>query len=262
MPIKPITAQDRLIVALDVNTTTAARSLFASLREVVGMFKIGSQLFTTAGPDLVKEIVDTGARVFLDLKFHDIPHQVAGSARAATELGVSMFTLHASGGSEMMRRAVDAVGESAAKKNIQRPAVLAVSILTSIDIAILSQIGVEGTAAEAVLRLVNLASNAGVDGVVASPLETEAIRKHNLSRDLLVVTPGIRPQVNEGSNAVDDQKRVATPAAALAAGSDYLVIGRPITSARDPVVAAQLILTEIQQAIGRNQGELSRSGSV
>ena len=239
-----------MIVALDVETLAEARALIGSLRDLVGMFKVGSQLFTTVGPAIVHEIVDAGGRVFLDLKFHDIPHQVAGSARAAAKLGVSMFTIHAGGGSEMMRRAVDAVVDAAASGQHPQPAIVAVSVLTSIDAAALQQIGMGSDPTESVLRLVKLAEDAKVDGVVASPKEAEAIRSVVTRPDFLIVTPGIRPLESLKDHSLpavrEDQKRVATPAAALAAGADYLVVGRPITQASDPGHAARAILIEIE----------------
>ena len=233
----------KLIIALDVETPTKALELVKQLHSVAGMFKVGSQLFTAAGPQIVRDILAHDSKVFLDLKFHDIPHQVAGAARSAAELGVSLFTIHASGGSEMMQRAVDSVNEVAAKGGM-RSAVLAISVLTSIDETILSEIGVTSTPAESVLRLVKLAEAAGVDGVVASPQEIETIRRTVSSSDFLVVTPGIRPSTNEKG----DQKRVATPAAAIAAGASYLVVGRPITAAPDPLRAAEEIATEMHGA--------------
>ena len=230
----------KLIIALDVETTTKALDLVKQLHSVAGMFKVGSQLFTAAGPQIVRDIIAHDSKVFLDLKFHDIPHQVAGAARSAAELGVSLFTIHASGGSEMMRRAVDSVNEVEAKTGV-RSAVLAISVLTSMDETILAEIGVSSTPAESVLRLVKLAEAAGVDGVVASPQEIETIRTTVSNPDFLVVTPGIRPATNDHG----DQKRVATPAAAIAAGASYLVVGRPITGAPDPLAAAAKISEEM-----------------
>lgn len=242
---KGVANLNKLIVALDVDTPDQALALVKELRDVAGMFKIGSQLFTLAGPQIVKDIVASGAKVFLDLKFHDIPHQVAGSARSAARLGVSLFTLHASGGAEMMRRAVEAVTEVAEREGTTRPAVLAVSVLTSIDAATLSQIGIDSSPEESVLRLVKLAEQSGVDGVVASPQEAATIRATVTRPKFLIVTPGIRPA---GNNAgADDQRRIATPAAALNAGADYLVVGRPITSAADPVAAAREIAAEMER---------------
>ena len=230
----------KLIIALDVDTPTKALDLVKQLHSVAGMFKVGSQLFTAAGPQIVRDILAHDSKVFLDLKFHDIPHQVAGAARSAAELGVSLFTLHASGGGEMMQRAVESVNEVAAKRGT-RAAVLAISVLTSIDATILAQIGVTSSPSESVLRLVKLAEASGVDGVVASPQEIETIRKTISRPEFLVVTPGIRPAANEAG----DQKRVATPAAAIAAGASYLVVGRPITGAPDPLAAANNILDEM-----------------
>ena len=238
-----MSANNKLIVALDVDTAAKALDLVDQLREVAGMFKIGSTLFTAVGPQVVKDIIASGARVFLDLKFHDIPHQVAGAARSAAELGVSMFTVHASGGPEMMKRAAEAVSEVAARTGTPRAAVLAISVLTSVDSAILSQIGVNEYAGESVMRLVKLAAASGVDGVVASPQEVAAIRSAIADPNFLVVTPGIRPAQTE-----DDQRRVATPEAALAAGASYLVVGRPITGAPDPLAAARAIAGEMQRA--------------
>jgi orotidine-5'-phosphate decarboxylase len=235
--------KDKLIIALDVETPAKALELVKQLHSAAGMFKVGSQLFTAAGPQIVRDILALDTKVFLDLKFHDIPHQVAGAARSAAELGVSLFTIHASGGSEMMRRAVDSVNEVSAKSGT-RSAVLAISVLTSMDANALSEIGVTSSPAESVLRLVQLAEAAGVDGVVASPQEIEKIRATVAKREFLVVTPGIRP----ASNEAEDQKRVATPGAAIASGASYLVVGRPITGAADPVAAAAEIVAEMEQS--------------
>lgn len=240
-----LSAKEKLIIALDVDTTKKAFDLVKELHSVAGMFKIGSTLFTSAGPQIVRDIIARDSKVFLDLKFHDIPHQVAGAARSAAELGVSLFTIHASGGSEMMRRAVDAVNDVAAKGGV-RARVLAISVLTSIDATILSKIGVSSSPSESVMRLVRLAEDSGVDGVVASPQEIKTIRAIVSSPEFLVVTPGIRPSTNEPAG--EDQKRVATPGAAIAAGASYLVVGRPITGAPDPVAAATQIVAEMQEA--------------
>jgi orotidine-5'-phosphate decarboxylase len=236
-----LTAKEKLIVALDVETPTQALDLVKRLHSVAGMFKVGSQLFTSAGPQIVKDIIALDAKVFLDLKFHDIPHQVAGAARSAAELGVSLFTIHASGGSEMMQRAVEAVSDRSRTK------VLAITVLTSIDETILSEIGVTSTPAESVMRLMKLAVKSGVDGVVASPQEIETIRHTVSNPDFLIVTPGIRP----ASSKSGDQKRVATPAAAIAAGASYLVVGRPITGAANPLEAAREIVAEMTSDMSR-----------
>jgi len=209
------------------------------------MFKVGSQLFTLAGPRLVEAIIKAGNKVFLDLKFHDIPHQVAGASRVVAELGVSLFTIHASGGTEMMKRAVDSVAEVSERAGVERSQIVAVSVLTSMDAAALAEIGVNTSPAESVAKLVKLAESAGVDGVVASPREAATIRS-TTREGFLIVTPGIRPS----ETANEDQKRVATPAAALRDGADYLVIGRPITSAADPVAAANSIVAEMEAVSG------------
>lgn len=252
-----ITAKDKLIVALDVESVERATQLVTQLKEAVGMFKIGSQLFTAAGPQLVENVLAEGNKVFLDLKFHDIPHQVSGAARAAAQLGVSLFTIHASGGSEMMKRAVAAISE-VAKPRDERVKVIAVSVLTSMDAAVLTDIGITDNPAHAVERLVRLAQDAGVDGVVSSPQEAETIRSFT-KPGFLLVTPGIRP-ATDPSRVDEDQKRVATPAAALRAGADYLVVGRPITSASDPVSAARQIVAEIEAA--QNDREQAGTSNV
>jgi orotidine-5'-phosphate decarboxylase len=238
-----LTSKDKLIVALDVDTPAKALDLVQRLHNVAGMFKVGSQLFTAAGPQVVRDIIALDSKVFLDLKFHDIPHQIAGAARSAAELGVSLFTIHASGGSEMMRRAAESVAEVSQQTGV-RSRVLAITVLTSMDATTLSDIGVSSTPSESVMRLVKLAEAAGVDGVVASPLEIETIRSTVSNPNFLVVTPGIRP----AATANEDQKRVATPASAIAAGASYLVVGRPITGAPDPLAAAEQIIAEMQNA--------------
>jgi orotidine-5'-phosphate decarboxylase len=235
-------AKDKLIIALDIEPPAKALDLVRQLHSVAGMFKVGSQLFTSTGPQIVRDIIGLGSKVFLDLKFHDIPHQVAGAARSAAELGVSLFTIHASGGSEMMRRAVESVDEVAHRGGI-RSKILAITVLTSIDADILSQIGISSSPEESVMRLVRLAESSGVDGVVASAREIITIRKEVPSPDFLVVTPGIRPATTQS----EDQKRVATPAAAIAAGASYLVVGRPITGAPDPLEAAHEIIADMER---------------
>jgi len=237
-----LSANEKLIVALDVETPDKALDLVRELRDVAGMFKVGSQLFTAAGPQIVRDIIALDRKVFLDLKFHDIPHQVAGAARSAAELGVTLFTIHASGGAEMMRRAVESVSAVAEQHRGVRSKILAISVLTSIDGTILSQIGINSTLEEQVLRLVRLAESAGCDGVVSSPKEIESIRQTLPNPEFLIVTPGIRP----ATGANEDQKRVATAAAAIAAGASYLVVGRPITGAPDPLAAAHEIVAEME----------------
>jgi orotidine-5'-phosphate decarboxylase len=238
-------AKDKLIVALDVDSADRALDLFEMLRENVGMFKIGSQLFTAAGPDIVRQIVAKGERVFLDLKFHDIPNTVAAAAIEATRLGVSIFNVHASGGAEMMKRTAEAVAETSAREGLTKPKAIAVTLLTSLDQESLDQIGISGDPHSVVTRLARAAADSGLDGVVASPEETEWLRRHVTQPNFLIVTPGIR----KASVASDDQRRVMTVAGAICAGADYLVVGRPILSAGDPADAARKIVAEIDEAL-------------
>jgi orotidine-5'-phosphate decarboxylase len=228
--------RDRLIVALDTDSLPEAEGLVEQLAGAVGMFKVGAQLFTAAGPAAVEMIRKRGARVFLDLKYHDIPATVSGAVREATRLGVTLLTVHASGGTRMLRAAAEA-----AAAGRDRPRILAVTVLTSLDRAALQRelgvpVAVEGHA----VHLAGLARDAGCDGVVASPHEAARLRAI-LGRAALIVTPGIRP----AGGAVDDQARTATPALAVRAGADYLVVGRPITGASDPAGAAAAIVAEI-----------------
>jgi orotidine-5'-phosphate decarboxylase len=226
-------ARDRLIVALDVPKAEAARGLLDRLAGHVGMFKVGSQLFTAAGPDLVHEIVGRGEKVFLDLKFHDIPNTVAGAVASASRLGVSFIDVHGLGGRAMMEAGVGALPAMGTR-------LLAITILTSHDEESLGEIGVNGSMAESVRRLAQLAKEAGTDGVVASPHEVAVVRAA-CGSDFLIVTPGIRP----AGATRGDQARAATPAAALAAGADYIVVGRPVTDAADPAAAADAIVGEM-----------------
>jgi len=228
--------RDRLIVALDVPKADAARALVDRLAGRVGMFKIGSEAFTAAGPDLVREIVARGEKVFLDLKFHDIPNTVAGAVASASRLGVSLVDVHGLGGRAMLEAAVGALPAMGTR-------LLAITILTSHDEETLGQIGVNGSVVESVRRLAQLARDSGADGVVASPHEVGPIREE-CGRDFLIVTPGIRPS----GAAAGDQARAATPATALAAGADYIVVGRPITEAADPGGAADAIVREMEGA--------------
>jgi orotidine-5'-phosphate decarboxylase len=231
-------------VALDVETASAARRLVSALRGTVGMFKIGSQLFTAAGPGLVREIIASGERVFLDLKYHDIPNTVAGAAVEATRLGVSIFNVHAAGGSEMMRRTAAAVAECAESERLHRPSIIAVTVLTSANATTLAEVGLNLEPEKWVARLALLAANCGLDGVVASPREVSLVRSVVKQPGFLVVTPGVRP---EGS-ALFDQKRVTTPGAAIMAGADFVVVGRPILDAADPAEAARRIVADMQSS--------------
>ena len=240
-------SDNRLIIALDVETASKARELVASLREVAGAFKIGSQLFTAAGPDLVRELVAGGARIFLDLKFHDIPNTVAAAGVEAARLGVFMFNVHASGGGEMMRRTADAVTEAAAREGITRPQIIGVTVLTSADDSTLAETGFSSSTEEQVKRMARLSVASGLDGVVASPHEVKLVREAVKRSNFIIVTPGVRP----AGSMHDDQKRVMTPAEAIQAGADFLVIGRAILKANDPVRASREIIEEMQQAISR-----------
>lgn len=229
-----------IIVALDVPTAERALDLAAQLAPVVGAFKIGKELFTSAGPDIVRRIRGTGAAVFLDLKFHDIPNTVAKAVEVATRLEVQMLTIHTSGGRAMMSAAERAAQEVARSLGRPAPLVLGVTVLTSLDDAALAETGVEGGAAGQVERLARLAVAAGLRGLVCSPLELELLRRC-LPREVQLVTPGIRPP----DAGKDDQKRTLSPRDALAAGADWLVIGRPICAAPEPRAAAERILESI-----------------
>jgi len=238
-------AKDKLIVALDVETADEAREVFAALRESVGMFKVGPHLFTSAGPAVVREIVAAGARVFLDLKFHDIPAVVAAAGREAARLGVSLFTVHAAGGAEMLGRVADAVADTAGREGLERPRVLGVTVLTSADDATLGETGVDGGVQEQVARLAALAGASGLDGCIASPHEIALVRRAVSHTGFLVVTPGVRPQ----SAAHDDQRRVMTPEQAVRAGADYVVVGRAILKAPDRARAAREIVEEMERGM-------------
>jgi orotidine-5'-phosphate decarboxylase len=237
-------ASDRIIVALDVESADEAREIVSELRGRIGAFKIGMQLFTAAGASFVRELTEAGDRVFLDLKFHDIPNTVAKAGVEAARLGVWMFNVHALGGSEMMRRTVGEVGEFCERTDSDRPNIIAVTVLTSSNAKTLAEIGIEKGVDAEVLNLAKLTTESGMDGVVASALEAELIRKKVASSNFLIVTPGIRPDFATN----DDQKRVMTPGEALSRGSDYLVIGRPITKAANMTAAIERICQEIESA--------------
>ena len=245
-------AREKLIVALDVDTASRALDLFEALRETVGMFKIGSQLFTATGPEIVRQIVARGGRVFLDLKFHDIPNTVAAAGIEATRLGVSIFNVHASGGAEMMKRAAEAVAETAKREGLAKPKVIAVTLLTSLDQKSLEQIGFDDESRALVARLARLADDCGLDGIVASPQEIEIIRQTISDTNFLIVTPGIR----SGSDPSDDQRRTLSVAEAIRAGADYLVVGRPILNAANPTKEARKFVEEIASA-RRTSAQLS-----
>lgn len=245
--IQPVPkALERVIVALDVGTPGEAREIVGELAGYVGGFKIGLQLFMAAGPAFVEEIASAGHRVFLDLKFHDIPNTVAKAGVEAARLGVWMFNVHGSGGREMMYRTVSEVADFCHGIGRDRPLITAVTVLTSIGVETLREIGLDAAPSDQVSRLASLANAAGLDGVVASASEAALIRIAVTRSDFLIVTPGIRP-VNATN---DDQKRVTTPGTAIIQGADYLVIGRPILSSSDRRSAAAAIVAEVRAAIG------------
>lgn len=235
---------DKIIVALDVETADRARAVVSELSGQVGAFKVGLQLFTSEGAGFVRELVGSGARIFLDLKFHDIPNTVAKACIEAARLGVWMFNVHASGGGEMMRTASDSVREFCAKESLEVPLMIGVTVLTSSNAETLRETGLGGGVEEQVTRLARLTAESGFDGVVASSQEVGPIRDSVSKQDFVVVTPGIRPSFATH----DDQKRVMGPGEALRAGSDYLVIGRPITNAADMSAAVESIVSEIENA--------------
>ena len=234
---------DQLLVALDVEDRRRALSLADQLRDVAGGFKIGNRLFTAEGPAMVRALTDRGDRVFLDLKYHDIPNTVGTAIEAASALGVWMVNVHASGGSRMMRAAADAAKEAAIRQNVKPMLVIAVTVLTSMDGAALTETGVPAPVLDQVLTLAELAQTSGLDGVVASPRETALIRKR-FGTSLTIVTPGIRG--GEATVAArDDQERTMGPREALEAGASFLVVGRPIIAAPDPRAAADRIAAEM-----------------
>jgi len=240
-------AKDNLIVALDVDSAIRALDLFAELRDVAGMFKIGSQLFTAAGPDVVRQIISQGGRIFLDLKFHDIPNTVAGAVLSSAAMtGVQLVNVHALGGKAMLEAAVQAIS-AGVPMGADRPRLLAVTILTSMDQKTMKEVGINGAPKLRVVKLAQLAKKVGVDGVVASVQEGRAIRKA-CGREFLIVTPGVRPKDSEVESKSEDQSRKATPTEAIRAGADFLVVGRPIIAAADPRAAAQAIVEEIAVA--------------
>jgi orotidine-5'-phosphate decarboxylase len=246
-------ARQKLILALDFPSLEPALELAQSLSSVVGIFKINIHLFTAEGPFAVEKLHELGPSIFLDLKFHDIPNTVRGAVTSGIGVpGVQLLDVHALGGLEMMRAAAKARDEAIGSKSAL-PKLLAITILTNMDNASLRRVGIAGPASRRVVQLARLAQKAGMDGVVASPHEVRAIRRA-CGKNFLIVVPGIRPEVGGGSSSGrkgknDDQARVATPAEAIRAGADYLVIGRPITGAPDPEAAARAILEEISSAL-------------
>ena len=247
--------RDRLIVALDVPGAFQARQVVQNIGEAATTYKIGKQLFTAEGPQIVRDLVSSGRKIFLDLKFHDIPNTVAAAVKSAAQLGVSMMTVHASGGSKMLKAAVEAAAQSPlpvqrsswATAGLEEPAgpmILAVTVLTSLADTDLPEVGICGDVMNQVLRLGALARAAGCPGIVASAREVGALRRE-LGRDFAIVTPGIRP----AGSASGDQARVVTPRDAIAAGATHLVVGRPILEASDPAFEAAKIVQEIEAAL-------------
>jgi orotidine-5'-phosphate decarboxylase len=236
-----------LIVALDFDSLKSALSFARSVADVVGMFKVGSQLFSNAGPEAVRQVAALGNGVFLDLKYHDIPNTVAGAVLASAAIpGVQLVNVHALGGSAMLKAAAQAIS-AGVPMGADRPRLIAVTVLTSMDQKTMREAGIAGTPLTRAAKLAQLAKKCGVDGVVASVQEAKAIRRA-CGRDFLIVTPGVRPTEKSGAKRKDDQARTATPAQAIEAGSDYLVVGRPITASSDPRAAAQAIVDEIAAA--------------
>ncbi len=240
-----LSAKDRLIVALDVDTIREAESLVSRLQDYVGIFKVGMQLFNSEGPEVVRRIHRLGGKVFLDLKLHDIPNTVGQAAAVLTGHRVFMFNVHTAGGSEMMKKAVEMTLREAVESVLPVPLVIGVTVLTSINQSVLEdEIGISRNIEEQVVKWAKLAKESGLNGVVASPREIRAIRQA-CGRDFVIVTPGVRP----AWAGVDDQKRVMTPKEAIQAGASYLVVGRPITGSADPVDAAKRIVDEMEEGL-------------
>ena len=238
---------DQLLIALDVEDARRALELADALRDVAGGFKIGNRLFTSEGPAIVRALTEKGARVFLDLKYHDIPNTVAAAVTEAAALGVWMVNVHASGGGRMMRAAADAAKEAAARRGSAPPLVIGVTVLTSMNAAMLTEVGVRAPVLDQVVTLATLAKTSGLDGVVASPQETAVIRDF-CGPSFTIVTPGIRGSAAKSKDpARDDQERTMSPTEAIAAGASYLVVGRPIVAAADPRAAAEAIASEMRK---------------
>ena len=233
--------KDKIIVALDVPTAEEARRHIKELRGEVGAFKIGLQLITSEGVSFIREVVEDGIKLFLDTKFHDIPATVAKASVETARLGVWMFNIHASGGSEMLHQTVEAVNEVCEKENLVKPKIIGVTVLTSSNQKTLNEVGVGKDINKQVLELTKLSAGNSLDGVVSSPKETALIRENIPDKNFTIVTPGIRPSFS----ALHDQKRVMTPKEAVENGTDYMVIGRPILQSPNPVEAVKKIVGEI-----------------
>jgi orotidine-5'-phosphate decarboxylase len=237
-----ITSRDRIVLALDVDNDRDALAIVADLKDFVGLFKVGHQLFTAYGPDIVRRIIGIGGRVFLDLKYHDIPNTVAKASAEAVKLGVSIFNVHSLGGIDMMKAAAESARETAGKHNLPEPIVLAVTILTSMDeLSMRKELKITRSLQREVGHLARLAQRAGMHGVVASPQEIKMLRRA-VHGDFVILTPGVRPAWADK----DDQKRVMTPGDAVAAGADYIVVGRPVLKASDRRAAVTMILEELK----------------
>ena len=237
-----LTARDRLVLALDVDSDREALEIVAELKDDLGMFKVGHQLFTAYGPDIVRRITGRGGKVFLDLKYHDIPNTVAKASAEAVKLGVSIFNVHALGGLDMMKATAESVRETAERHNLPAPIVLAVTILTSIDEkSMRRELKITRSLQREVCHLARLAQRAGMHGVVASPQEVKILRR-TVRGNFIILTPGVRP----AWAGKDDQKRIMTPAEAFAVGADYLVVGRPVLKAKDRKSAVKRILEELE----------------
>lgn len=234
--------EGKVIFALDVPTLEETRRFVSMLKSRVGLFKVGLELFTAFGKEAVKAVQEEGGPVFLDLKLHDIPNTVSRAAEEAVKLGVEMFNLHATGGLEMMRETVGCCRALTQKLGRPSPIILAVTVLTSLDEGNLKEVGLVGPIPDRVVALAEMAQRAGIDGVVASPQEIVPVRKH-CGPKFIIVTPGVRPAF--AASAKDDQKRVMTPKEAISAGADYIVIGRPVRLAQDPLAAMDKVLEEI-----------------
>ncbi|MEE8185814.1 MAG: orotidine-5'-phosphate decarboxylase [Thermodesulfobacteriota bacterium] len=241
---EPLAARERLIFALDVPTLKDVKRWVLLLKGTIGVFKIGKEIYTACGPDSVRAVHDEGGEVFLDLKFHDIPNTAAMAAMSASRLGVKMFNLHSIGGFRMMETVVKVVHKGCEAEGIERPLILAVTILTSMEDEDLAEVGIRGPVKERVSSLSILAEKAGIDGVVASPGEARSIREET-REDFVVVTPGIRLP----GSLPDDQRRTMTPAEAIKEGSDYIVVGRPIRDSQDPVGSVESIIAEIERMV-------------
>jgi orotidine-5'-phosphate decarboxylase len=235
--------RDRIVLALDLDSDQEALAIVAELTDAVGMFKVGHQLFTAYGPDIVRRIIGKGGKVFLDLKYHDIPNTVAKASAEAVKLGVSIFNVHALGGAEMMKAAAEAANETAAALGRPLPAVLAVTVLTSMDEQSLRrELKITRSLQREVCHLARMAKRSGMQGVVASPQEIRMLRR-SVRGEFVILTPGVRPLWA----SKDDQKRIMTPAEAIAAGADYIVVGRPVLKAADRKAAVEKIVQEITE---------------